>query len=144
MAKKAKATGNATEKKARKPYPSYQERIDAADVKIEKLQKLIAERSDLIDKTAKLLAERTETLSKNQEQLEKTIAKRERLVNNMNRAASGERVRLTPEEAAEKRRAAITKRRDIKRAEKQKVETLMNALRDRGQTIDDLLESLNK
>ena len=60
MAKKAKSNENSAVRKPRKPYPSYQERIDAADVKIEKLNQLIAERSSLIDKTAKLLAERTE------------------------------------------------------------------------------------
>ena len=38
----------ATEKKERKAYPTYQERIEAADKKMEQLQKLIASREALI------------------------------------------------------------------------------------------------
>ena len=144
MAAKAKASKNTTTKKQRKPYPSYQERIEAADVKIEKLNVLIAERSALIDKTAKLLAERQETLQKNQALLQKTIDKKERLIRNMNKAAAGEKVKLTPEEAKAKRLAAAAKRREIKKAEKQKYDALMGALQDHGQTIDDLLEQLKK
>ena len=48
----------ATEKKERKPYPTYQERIEAADKKMEQLQKLIASREALISQTEAKLAER--------------------------------------------------------------------------------------
>ena len=41
----------ATEKKECKPYPTYQERIEAADKKIEQLQKLNASRKELIAQT---------------------------------------------------------------------------------------------
>ena len=38
-------------KKARKQYPSHEERISAADKKIEHLNALIAERKELVAKT---------------------------------------------------------------------------------------------
>ena len=144
LAAKAKAARTNTEKKTRKPYPSYEERITAADAKIAKLEALIADRSKLIDKTAKILAERTETMNKNQATLEKTIAKKERLIRNMNKANAGEKVKLTAEQIAEKRKAALARRREIKKAEKAKQEALMGALQDKGITIDELIEQLKK
>ena len=143
MARKSKEVSRGP-KKDRKPYPSYQERIDAADVRIEKLNALIAERSELIDKTAKLLQERQDALAKNQAALKKVIEKRARLVINKDKAAAGVKVKLTPEQIAEKRRASLAKRREIKKAEKAKMETLMSALQSKGKTLDDLLETLTK
>ena len=75
----------ATEKKERKAYPTYQERIEAADKKMEQLQKLIASREALISQTEAKLAERKEALAKSQEKgvpcrledIEKDIADRD-------------------------------------------------------------------
>ena len=68
----------ATEKKKRKPYPSYQERIEAADKKIEQLQQLNASREALIAQTEAKLAERKEVLAKSQAMLEKLMQTRVR------------------------------------------------------------------
>ena len=90
----------ATEKKERKAYPTYQERIEAADKKMEQLQKLIASREALISQTEAKLAERKEALAKSQEALEKVTAKREHLVALMNKPAKEPKPKLSPEERA--------------------------------------------
>lgn len=92
-----------TEKKERKPYPTYQERIEMADRKIEQLQQLNASREALIAQTEAKLAERKAALVKSQEALEKVTAKRERLVALMNKPAKEPKPKLSPEERAAQR-----------------------------------------
>ena len=131
-------------KKTRKQYPSHEERIAAADKKIEHLKELIAERSDLVAKTEKILSERRIALAKSEEALAKTEEKKERLISVMTRAASGKPTKLTPEERAEKRKADLAKAREAKKAEKAKRDALMNALNEKGMSIDELLQQLNQ
>ena len=52
--------------------------------------------------------------------------------------------KLTPEERAEKRKADLAKAREAKKAEKAKRDALMNALNEKGMSIDELLQQLNQ
>ncbi len=132
------------ETKKRKPYPTYEERIAAADQAIARLTRLNEERASLIAKTEAKLEERRAALVKSQEALEKEKAKKERLVAAKNRPAKEPVPKLTPEERAERRKAALAKAREVKKAEKEKYDTLMAALAERGKTVDELLNELRK
>ena len=131
-------------KKARKQYPGREERIAAADKQIEHLNTLIAERSELIAKTEKTLNERKTALAKSEQLLEKVKEKRERLIASINRVSTAKAAKLTPEERAEKRRAALAKAREVKKAEKAKVTALMSKLQEQGKSIDEVLAALGK
>ena len=133
-----------TEKKERKPYPTYQERMEAADKKIEQLKQLNASREALIAQTEAKLEERKAALAKSQEALEKSVAKREQLVGLMNKPAKETKPKLSPEERAEHRREALAKAREAKKAQKAQMEALMEKLAQSGKTIDELMEELNK
>ena len=50
--------------KGRKPYPTHEERLAAAEKQIERLTKLNAERTALIEKTEATLSERRAALAK--------------------------------------------------------------------------------
>ncbi len=76
---KKKTTTNQPVTNTRKPYPTYEERILAADQTIERLTKLNEERIALIAKTEAKLGERKAALAKSQEALEKEKAKRNAL-----------------------------------------------------------------
>lgn len=140
--KPATAPKQATEKKERKPYPSYQERIEAADKKIEQLKQLNASREALIAQTEAKLAERKAALSKGQEALDKVVAKREHLVALMNKPEKESKPKLSPEERATHRREALAKAREIKKAQKAQMDALMEKLAQNGKTIEDLLAEM--
>lgn len=133
-----------TEKKERKPYPTYEERIAAADKKIEQLQKLNASRKELIAQTEAKLVERKEALAKSQEELEKVLAKRGRLVALMNKPEKQSKPKLSPEERAAHRREALAKAREAKKAQKAQMEALMEKLARSGKTIEELMAELDK
>ncbi len=136
--KEKKAPKAAPVKKERKAYPSYDERIAAAEKKIAALEGLIADRTKLIEKTQKVLDSRKAALAKNEQALAKTRAKRERLI------ANQERKSLTPEQRAEKRKASIARAREVKKAEKAKLEALALAISDKGVSIDEVLAQIGK
>jgi len=142
--KKKAAPAPAKVKKERKQYPSHEERIAAAEKKIEHLKQLIAERNELVAKTEKILDERRAALAKSEEALVKTEDKKARLIAVQARAAQGQSVRLTPEERAEKKKAALAKAREAKRIQKAKTDALMNALNEKGVSIDEILEQIGK
>lgn len=132
------------EAKPRKSYPTYEERIAAADQTIARLMKLNENRSSLIAKTEAKLEERRAALVKGQEALEKEKAKKERLVAAKNKPTKVPAAKLTPEERAERRKAALAKAREAKKAEKEKYDALMAALAESGKTVDELLNELKK
>lgn len=137
------AKKTATEKKERKPYPTYQERIEAADKKIEQLRKLNASREELIAQTEAKLAERKEALAKSQAMLEKVLAKREHLVALMNKPEKQPKPKLSPEERAAHRREALAKAREAKKTQKAQMEALMEKLAQSGKTIEELMAELD-
>ena len=132
------------EKKERKPYPTYQERIEAADKKIEQLQKLNASREVLIAQTEAKLEERKAALAKSREALEKVTAKRERLVDLMNKPEKQPKPKLSPEERAAHRRETLAKAREAKKARKAQMEALLEKLAQSGKTIEELMAELEK
>ena len=127
-------------KKERKPYPTYQERIEAADKKIEQLQKLNASREALIAQTEAKLEERKAA----REALEKVTAKRERLVDLMNKPEKQPKPKLSPEERAAHRRETLAKAREAKKARKAQMEALLEKLAQSGKTIEELMAELEK
>lgn len=138
--KPVNAQKTTTEKKERKPYPTYEERIAAADQKIEQLQKLNASREELIAQTEAKLEERKEALAKSQAML----AKREHLVALMNKPEKQPKPKLSPEERAAHRREALAKAREAKKAQKAQMEVLMEKLAQSGKTIEELMAELDK
>ena len=69
MARGVKGSGAAKkeptgERKARKPYPTFDERIAMADAKIKQLEELIQSRAQLIAETEAKLNERKAALTK--------------------------------------------------------------------------------
>ena len=143
-AKKAKEAAKVETVKTRKPYPSHEERLAAVDASIERLTKLNAERAALIEKTEALLAERKVALVKSEDALAKQLAKKEKLVAMMNRPAKTAAPKMTDEERAEKRRAALAKPREVKKAEREKYDAFLSALAESGRSMDDLLAELKK
>ena len=139
-AKSAKEVTKVETVKTRKPYPSHEERLAAVDASIERLTKLNADRSALIEKTEALLAERRAALVKSEDALARELAKKEKLVAMMNRPAKTAAPKMTPE----KRRAALAKAREVKKAEREKYDTLLSALAESGRSMDDLLAELKK
>ena len=126
--------------KGRKPYPTHEERLAAAEKQIERLTKLNAERTALIEKTEATLSERCAALAKS----EAAKAKKERIIEAMNKPAKETKPKLSPEERAQRRRDALAKTREAKKAEKEKYEALLSALAESGKSVDDLLEELKK
>ena len=143
-AKKAKEAAKVETVKTRKPYPSHEERLAAVDASIERLTKLNAERAALIEKTEALLAERKAALVKSEDALAKQLSKKEKLVVMMNRPAKTAAPKMTDEERTEKRRAALAKAREVKKAEREKYDAFLSALAESGKSMDDLLAELKK
>ena len=141
---KKKTTANQPTANTRKPYPTYEERIAAADQTIERLTKLNEERIALIAKTEAKLEERKAALTKSQEALEKEKAKKERLVAAMNKPAKAPVANLTAEERKARRQEAMAKAREATKAEKERYDALMAALAESGKTVDELLDELKK
>ena len=130
--------------KGRKPHPTHEERLAAAEKQIERLTKLNAERTALIEKTESTLNERRAALAKSEAALEAAKAKKERIIEAMNKPVKETKPKLSPEERAQRRRDALAKAREAKKAEKDKYEALLSALAESGKSVDDLLEELKK
>ena len=111
--------------KARKPYPTVEERITLAEAKIAKLEKLNAQRETLVNTTAALLASREEALAKSRAELEKVIRRRERLVSSKD----------APAKAPRARRQSV--------ADPQ-YEALKELLKTSGKSMEDLLAELKQ
>ena len=62
----------------------------------------------------------------------------------MNRLAKETKPKLSPEERAQRRRDALEKAREAKKAEKKKYAALLSAQGGSGKSMDDLLEELKK
>lgn len=112
------------EKKARKAYPDRATRIVMADAKIERLERLNAERRELIEKTEAKLNVRKAALAKSEAELARIKARRVKLEENKNRPA----------------RTGAS--RNINAAEKAQFDQLKALLESKGQTVDDLIKSL--
>lgn len=134
---------NAT-KKARKAYPTLEERLSASENTIARLEKLISERANLIRETEQKLVDRRAALKRSQDDLDAAKAKHERILAAMNKPKKTAPQKLSPEERSERRKAALAKAREAKKLEKEKLEALRNALEARGKSVDDLLAELNK
>lgn len=130
--------------KGRKPYPTHEERLAAAEKQIERLTKLNAERTVLIEKTEATLRERRAALAKSKAALEAAKAKKERIIEVMNKPVRETKLRRSPEERTQRRRDALEKAREAKKAEKKKYAALLSALGESGKSMDDLLEELKK
>lgn len=127
----------------RKPYPTHEERLAAAEKQIERLTKLNVERTVLIEKTEATLRERRAALAKSKAALEAAKAKKERIVEVMNKAVRETKLRRSPEERAQRRRDALAKARG-RRRRRRKNAALLSALGESGKSVDDLLEELKK
>lgn len=106
-------------KKPRKPYPSREERITLADARIERLAKLNDKRRTQIEKSEATLNARKAALGKGIAELESAIAKKERLVNFIEKPAKEAKPKLSPEELKALRvenvaRARAAKKKTVK------------------------------
>ena len=138
IAKKAKEPV----KKARKAYPSIDERIDMADKQIKRLLKLIESRGTLIQKTEATLNTRKSALQKSTAQLEKAQNRKQALVARKNKPAKEPGPKLSAEELKVKRVESLAKARAAKKAEKEKYEQLLSALKESGKSVEDLLKEV--
>ena len=118
---KTVAQGDVSSQNSRKSYPDRDTRIAMAEEKIAQLEKLNQERRALIEKTEEKLLARKAALANSEAQLEKTIERRDRLI------------------AAKNRPAGV---RAAKSIEKGQIEQLKALLAAKGQTLDDLINSL--
>jgi len=116
------AAETASVKKERKAYPDRDTRIAMAEEKIAQLEKLNAERRELIAKTEAKLNARKAALANTEEQLAKAVARRDKLIAAKNRPAAGSRA--------------------VKTAEKNQIEMLKAKLAAQGKTLEELLNSL--
>lgn len=116
------AAETASAKKERKAYPDRDTRIAMAEEKIAQLEKLNAERRELIAKTEAKLNARKAALANTEEQLAKAVARRDKLIAAKNRPAAGTRA--------------------VKSAEKNQIEQLKAKLAAQGKSLEDLLNSL--
>ena len=134
----------AGERKARKPYPTFDERIAMVDAKIKQLEELIQSRAQLIAETEAKLNERKAALTKNQEALEKAKAKKEHLIELKNRPEKPVRPKGDPAEVKARRQEAAAKAREARKAKKAQMEALMEKLAQSGKTIEELMAELEK
>jgi predicted DsbA family dithiol-disulfide isomerase len=110
--------------KMRKPYPGHAERIEMAEQKNARLEKLNADRIQLVEKTENKLNERKEALLKSTQELEAAIGLRNRLIASKDRPVG----------------SAATKA--VKAAEKAQFDELKAKLEAQGKTVEDLLKEL--
>jgi len=108
-------------KKERKAYPDRDTRIAMAEEKIAQLEKLNAERRELIAKTEAKLNARKAALANTEEQLAKAISRRDKLIAAKNRPVGA---------------------RAVKSAEKNQIELLKAKLAAQGKTLEDIINSL--
>ncbi|WP_417030751.1 hypothetical protein [Bilophila wadsworthia] len=143
MPKKAEVAQNQpVAKKPRKPYPTHEERVAAADQTIARLTALNAAREARIAQTEADLEARRAALEKSQAALEKARAKKEHLLALMNRPPKQAKAKLTAEERAAHRREGAARARAAKKAEKEKYDQLLAALAESGKTVEEVLEAL--
>lgn len=143
MPKKAEVAQNQpVAKKPRKPYPTHEERVAAADQTIARLTALNAAREARIAQAEADLEARRAALEKSQAALEKAKAKKEHLLALLNRPPKQAKAKLTAEERAAHRREGAARARAAKRAEKEKYDQLLAALAESGKTVEEVLEAL--
>lgn len=143
MPKKAEVAQNQpVEKKTRKPYPTHEERVAAADQAIARLTALNAAREARIAQAEADLEARRAALEKSQAALEKAKAKKEHLLALLNRPPKQAKAKLTAEERAAHRREGAARARAAKKAEKEKYDQLLAALAESGKTVEEVLEAL--
>ena len=143
MPKKAEVAQNQpVAKKLRKPYPTHEERVAAADQTIARLTALNAAREARIAQAEADLEARKAALEKSQAALEKAKAKKEHLLALLNRPPKQAKAKLTAEERAAHRREGAARARAAKKAEKEKYDQLLAALAESGKTVEEVLEAL--
>lgn len=143
MPKKAEVAQNQpVAKKPRKPYPTHEERVAAADQTIARLTALNAAREARIAQAEADLEARRAALEKSQAALEKAKVKKEHLLALLNRPPKQAKAKLTAEERAAHRREGAARARAAKRAEKEKYDQLLAALAESGKTVEEVLEAL--
>lgn len=143
MPKKAEVAQNQpVAKKPRKPYPTHEERVAAADQSIARLTALNAAREARIAQAEADLEARRAALEKSQAALEKAKAKKEHLLALLNRPPKQAKAKLTAEERAAHRREGAARARAAKKAEKEKYDQLLAALAESGKTVEEVLEAL--
>lgn len=143
MPKKAEVAQNQpVAKKPRKPYPTHEERVAAADQTIARLTALNAAREARIVQAEADLEARRAALEKSQAALEKAKAKKEHLLALLNRPPKQAKAKLTAEERAAHRREGAARARAAKKAEKEKYDQLLAALAESGKTVEEVLEAL--
>lgn len=143
MPKKAEVAQNQpVAKKPRKPYPTHEERVAAADQTIARLTALNAAREARIAQAEADLEARRAALEKGQAALEKAKAKKEHLLALLNRPPKQAKAKLTAEERAAHRREGAARARAAKKAEKEKYDQLLAALAESGKTVEEVLEAL--
>ncbi len=135
--------GGTSAVKVRKPYPAREERIALADKKISQLSALVASRETLVAATEKKLAERTKALKRAEDQLAKLEELKAHIIAMQNKPVVV-RHKLSPEELAEHRKAAMAKARAMRKAASDKRNDVMEKLAKSGLSIDDLLAAVNK
>ena len=113
------------EKKARKAYPTLEERLEMVDVKIDHLQQLNAEREQLILKTESILAERKSALEKSKAQLDKALKRKERL---LKQKSKPEKIEVRP----------------TKNTDKKNLEELLSVLKAKGMSLEDAVAQLKR
>lgn len=143
MPKKAEVAQNQpVAKKPRKPYPTHEERVAAADQTIARLTALNAAREARIAQAEADLEARRAALEKSQAALEKAKVKKEHLLALLNRPPKQAKAKLTAEERAAHRREGAARARAAKKAEKEKYDQLLAALAESGKTVEEVLEAL--
>jgi len=129
-------------KKPRKAYPTIDERIKMANMQIERLTKIIKSRKALVQKSETVLNARKFALVRNEEQLAKEQNKMQRLIVKKDRPAKAASPKIPREELKARRAEALVKARSAKKAEKEKYDKLLAALKDSGKSVDDLLKEI--
>ena len=130
--------------KTRKSYPTIDQRIAKAEDKIKEIEALIAHREELIAIAEKKVNERKEALAKNQEELEAAKNKLLKLQEMRNNPKPVKAPTVSPEERKAQRIAAVAKAREVRKAKKAELDTLMAAIAESGKSMDEILESLKK
>jgi len=118
------------EKKTRKPRTvDPDQRLALVDVQIERFSRLCAEREELLKKTEALAAERREALEKTEEKLKTLQEKRARIVSLKERREA---------------KAAGIKKPTLKQAELAELATIKQLMAEKGLTIDDIKNIIEK
>ena len=132
------------EKKTRKAYPTYDERLVIVADDIKKIENLVAKREELVAKTAAILAERQNALESAKDRLTKLSEKQTRLLALKEKAGHKiVRPKLSSEGRLARMKEGRKKARAARKAEEEKRALLMEKLTQSGKTLDDLLAELD-